>query len=57
MSMEKYGVDQGSDDEKLEKAASDGCPECGGKVTRTGNLLSCANCGTAPFEKKTEGSK
>lgn len=49
--MEKYGVDESVDAGLMEKAASEGCPECGAKVKREGNLLICPRCGTAPFEK------
>ena len=52
MTMEKYGVQEGADSEQLEKAASDGCPDCGGKVVRHGNVMKCESCGTAPFEKE-----
>lgn len=50
--MEKYGVDESTDQEKLEKQASEGCPKCGGKVERHGSTLMCRNCGTEPFEQK-----
>lgn len=50
--MEKLGVDEGIDQEKLEKMASEGCPQCGGEVERHGDILSCKNCGTEPFEQK-----
>jgi hypothetical protein len=51
--MEKLGVDEGVDQESLEKIAAEGCPNgCGGKITRHGSILSCSNCGTEPFEKK-----
>lgn len=52
--MEKYGVDENVDGEKLEKQASEGCPGCGAKVQRHGNVLVCPNCGTAPFEQKQQ---
>jgi ribosomal protein S27AE len=48
--MEKYGVDEGG--EELEKKASAGCPQCGGKVEKHGNVLTCPKCGTEPFETK-----
>jgi ribosomal protein S27AE len=51
--MEKYGVDEHIDQEKLEKQASQGCPKCGGEVTRHGNILVCKNCGTEPFEQES----
>lgn len=51
--MEKFGVDESTDQETLEKQASQGCPRCGSKrVTRHGSLLSCDNCGTEPWEKR-----
>lgn len=50
--MEKYGVDEGVDQEKLEKQAAHGCPKCGSdKVTLHGTVLVCPNCGTEPFEE------
>lgn len=52
--MTKLGVDEGQDQERLEKAASHGCPECGGRVTQHGGVASCENCGTAPFEKRSK---
>lgn len=50
--MEKYGVDEEVEQEKLEKAAAEGCPKCGAKVARHGTILVCPNCGTEPFEEK-----
>lgn len=51
--MDKYGVDEGADQESLEKRASQGCPKCGSqKVIRHGKTLICPNCGTEPFEDK-----
>lgn len=55
IAMEKLGVDEGADQEEMEKAATQGCPECGATVEKHGRLLSCPNHGTAPFEKKTAG--
>ncbi len=52
--MEKYGVDEGVEQDVLEKAASQGCPECGAKCEKHGNTLVCPNHGTAPFEKKSK---
>lgn len=49
--MEKYGVDEGVDQEKLEKRAAAGCPECGVTPTRQGNVLICPTHGTEPFEQ------
>ncbi len=48
--MEKFGVDEQQADN--EKVASEGCPECGAKVERHGNVLACPTHGTEPFEKK-----
>lgn len=48
--MEKFGVDEAHADN--EKVASNGCPECGAKVERHGNVLACAVHGTEPFERK-----
>jgi predicted RNA-binding Zn-ribbon protein involved in translation (DUF1610 family) len=52
--MEKYGVNEQVDQETLEKAAAQGCPNCGAKPERHGQILSCPNCGTEPFEKKSK---
>lgn len=49
--MEKYGVSESSNQEKLEKSAAEGCPQCGAKVTRHGSTLVCPRCGSEPFEK------
>jgi ribosomal protein S27AE len=49
--MEKYGVDESHDSEKMEKLATEGCPKCGQELVRHGNLLVCPKCGTEPFEK------
>lgn len=49
--MEKLGVQESLNDEKMEKAASEGCPECGAKVAQEGQILICPRCGTEPFEK------
>lgn len=51
MSMDKYGVDEGVEQESLEKKASDGCPVCGRKdLLRNGNVLLCPEHGSEPFE-------
>lgn len=50
-SMEKLGVDEGVDQERLEKQAASGCPECGQKVERHGKVLYCPTHGTEPFER------
>jgi len=51
--MEKYGVDEGVEDqEALEKKAAAGCPICGKKPARQGTILLCPDHGTEPFEGK-----
>lgn len=52
--MDKFGVDTTVDTRAMEKAAAEGCPECGAKVTKDGNVMRCPVHGTAPFEKKRE---
>ena len=52
--MEKFAVDEEVDQEQLEKQAAQGCPECGKKPERHGNVLVCAVHGTEPFEGKKE---
>jgi predicted RNA-binding Zn-ribbon protein involved in translation (DUF1610 family) len=49
--MDKLGVDEGVDQENLEKLAAKGCPVCGEPVEVIGNLLRCRKHGTEPFEK------
>lgn len=48
--MEKYGVDESTDQEKLEKQAAEGCPVCGRKPEKHGKVLMCPVHGTEPFE-------
>lgn len=50
--MNKFGVDESQTEN--EKKASDGCPQCGGKVERHGKVLMCPKCGTEPWETKQE---
>ncbi len=50
--MEKYGVDEGTDQENLEKKAAAGCPVCGKKPVRHGGILMCPDHGSEPFEQK-----
>ena len=51
--MEKYGVNEGVEQETLEKYASEGCPNCGRQnLTKHGAVLICPSCGTAPFENE-----
>lgn len=52
--MDKYAVDETVNQQAMEKAAAQGCPNCGAKCERHGNTLICPNCGTAPFEKQQE---
>jgi hypothetical protein len=47
--MEKYGVDESATPE-LEKKAAQGCPVCGRKPERHGNVLMCPVHGSEPFE-------
>lgn len=49
--MDKFGVDESTDQERLEKMASQGCPICGAKVIRHGSVLMCPIHGTEPFER------
>lgn len=49
--MDKYGVDQGTDLEKLEKKASEGCPKCGAQLVKHGVVLICPRHGSEPLEK------
>ena len=51
LNMDKLGVDEGVDQESLEKRAANGCPLCGSPVERHGRVLSCPKHGTEPFEK------
>lgn len=56
--MEKFGVNEEVDQEAMEKAASEGCPNCGGKVQKHGNVMVCPRCGSEPFEKaRRDGGK
>lgn len=50
--MEKYGVEQSTDQEQLEKKAAKGCPKCGAKPQLHGNTLHCPEHGSEPFEKE-----
>ncbi|MCI0563295.1 MAG: hypothetical protein MN733_32865 [Nitrososphaera sp.] len=54
--MNKYGVSESVERERLAKLAQSGCPNCGGKVRREGDLLFCEKCGTEPFEGERSGS-
>lgn len=49
--MAKYGVDESVNQERLEKKAAEGCPECGAKPSRHGNVLICPAHGSEPFER------
>jgi uncharacterized Zn finger protein (UPF0148 family) len=48
--MEKYGVDEGVDQEKLEKVSAKGCPICGAELSKHGSTLICPTHGSEPFE-------
>jgi hypothetical protein len=48
--MSKFGVDEHTDSEALEKKAAQGCPKCGKKPQRHGKLLMCPDHGSEPFE-------
>jgi hypothetical protein len=50
--MDKFGVDEGVNQEELEKRASEGCPVCGKKPIRQGNVLLCPDHGSEPWENK-----
>jgi hypothetical protein len=54
--MSKFGVDEGSNQEELEKVAGNGCPTCGRKPTRHGSVLICPVHGSEPFEQALNGS-
>ena len=51
MSIDKFAVSEQVDQEKMEKAAAQGCPECGAKCERHGDLLFCPVHGSEPLEK------
>jgi nucleoid DNA-binding protein/ribosomal protein S27AE len=53
--MEKHGVDEQVDQEKMEKMAAEGCPNCGSKLERHGKVLLCPKCGSEPFENPSGG--
>lgn len=48
--MDKFGVDEGPDQEDLEKKAAEGCPRCGRKPSVHGSVLICSEHGSEPFE-------
>lgn len=53
MAMDKFGVDeQQTDAERFEKAAAEGCPQCGQKVEKHGKVIVCPKCGSEPFEPR-----
>ena len=55
---EKYGVAQDPEKTKTAQRDPEGpakCPECGAAITKHGDVLKCPNCGTRPFERKTDG--
>ena len=53
--MDKYAVVEEVDQEKLEKQAAAGCPECGKTPERHGNVLVCPTHGSEPFEHAHKG--
>jgi hypothetical protein len=53
--MDKFGVDESGTD--LEKKAAEGCPECGQKPTKHGNILMCPTHGSEPFEPKEKSRR
>jgi uncharacterized Zn finger protein (UPF0148 family) len=48
--MSKLGVNERVDQDKLEKAAAEGCPDCGRALVRHGATLICPVHGSEPFE-------
>lgn len=52
--MEKYAVDESVNQERLEKVAAKGCPECGSELTKHGSVLLCPVHGSSPFEMPQE---
>ena len=46
---EKYAVDENVDQEQLEKQAASGCPVCGKKSERHGNVLHVPNAWVRAF--------
>ena len=55
--MEKYGVDETSNQQGLEKAAAEGCPLCAATLEKHGSVLICPTHGSAPFEQKSDGDQ
>lgn len=49
--MTKYAVNESIDQDKLEKAASQGCPLCAAPLVKHGRVLACPTHGTEPFER------
>jgi hypothetical protein len=52
--MDKYAVDESTDQEALEKRAAKGCPKCGAEPEKHGKVLMCPTHGTEPFESNKE---
>lgn len=52
--MDKFAVEQAQDQAALTKAASQGCPECGSKIQKHGNVYLCPNHGSKPFERRSD---
>jgi len=55
--MEKYAVDESKDQDRLEKAAAQGCPECGAKLEKHGAVLLCPAHGSKPFEGEKKDAR
>lgn len=55
--MEKFGVNEGVNQEALEKQAAKGCPVCGSAVETHGSVLMCPKHGSEPFEDTHGDSK
>ena len=56
--MDKYAVVMSDVAEKTAALQGRRCPECGtNNVNYTGSTPHCPNCGTRPWEKRTDGSQ
>lgn len=55
--MNKFGVDEDMDSEMAEQAQAQGCPICHSPVKRDGNVVRCPKHGSAPFERRSDGSE
>jgi len=52
--MEKYGVEEKSEDETKTATERAKCPKCGKLVEKHGNVTLCPDCGSEPFEYKED---